>query len=113
MRLMLVFFIPLFLSAKSSFITPMEYSSSLYENPRGIGCHHCHGKKGQGKIVANYIHKKKKKSFMGPKINSINYDEFERALMSSKKGMPRYYLTIKEIKALFFYLQEMKVDDEN
>jgi hypothetical protein len=27
--------------------------------------------------------------------------------------MPRYYLTIKEIKALFFYLQQIKVDDEN
>jgi mono/diheme cytochrome c family protein len=113
MRFIFALFIPLFISAKSSFITPMEYSSSLYKNPRGIGCHHCHGKKGNGRLVANYIHEKKKKSFVGPKINSINYDEFEKALMNSQKGMPRYYLTIKEIKALFFYLQQIKVDDEN
>jgi cytochrome c len=90
----------------------MEYSSSLYKNPRGIGCFHCHGEKGEGRLVAEYMHNKEKKSFAGPKINSINYDRFEKALESSIKGMPRYYLTTKEIKALFFYLQQIKVEDE-
>lgn len=113
MRHVTALFLPLFLYAKSSFITPLEYSSSLYKNPRGIGCYHCHGEKGEGKVVAEYVHEKKKKSFRGPAINSLNYDEFKKALNSSKKGMPRYYLTTKEIKALFFYLQQMKVENEN
>lgn len=61
MRFVFLLFIPLIVSAKSSFITPLEYSSSLYKNPRGIGCFHCHGEKGEGKTVATYIHKKQKK----------------------------------------------------
>lgn len=69
--------------------------------------------KKEGKIVAEYTHNKEKKSFIGPKINSLNYDEFKSSLERSKKGMPRYYLTTDEIKALFFYLQQMKVEDEN
>jgi len=112
MRFVIILFLPLFIHAKSSFITPLEYSSSLYKNPRGIGCYHCHGEIGEGKVVANYTHKKKKKSFKGPKINALSYEVFQKALNRSKKGMPRYYLTKSEIKALYFYLQHMKVKDE-
>ena len=90
----------------------MEYSSSLYKNPRGIGCDNCHGEKGEGKLVASYMHKKKKKEFRGPAINNIIFNDFKEALNKSKRGMPRYYLTNSEIKALFFYLQEIKVIDE-
>ena len=115
MRLLLLVFsihLPLYLYAKSSFITPFEYSSSLYKNPRGIGCYHCHGEKGEGRLVARYMHKKEKKVFAGPEINSLSYEEFKKALNISKKGMPRYYLTNSEIKALYFYLQQIKVEDE-
>ncbi len=112
MRFVIFLLLPLFLFAKSSFITPLEYSSSLYKNPRGIGCHHCHGEKGEGKLIAQYVHDKKKRSFRGPKINSINYDKFRKALDESLKGMPHYYLTKEEVKALFFYLQQMKIEDE-
>ncbi len=112
MRYAVVLFLPLFLYAKSSFITPLEYSSSLYKNPRGIGCYHCHGENGEGRVVAQYIHEKKKKSFSGPKINSLSYNQFRRALNSSKNGMPRYYFTTDEIKALYFYLQQKKVENE-
>jgi len=113
MRSVLVLLLPFLLYAKSSFITPMEYSSSLYKNPRGIGCDNCHGGKGEGKLVATYIHKKKKKEFRGPAINNVIFNDFKKALNSSKRGMPRYYLTNSEIKALFFYLQEIKILDEN
>lgn len=112
MRFVVVLFLPFVLFAKSSFITPLEYSSSLYKNPRGIGCYHCHGEKGEGKLVAKYMHKKEKKSFIGPAINSLSYDKFKKALNTPKQGMPRYYLTKDEIKALYFYLQQMKIDDE-
>ncbi|MCD6259744.1 MAG: cytochrome c [Helicobacteraceae bacterium] len=104
--LLFVFSLPLF--SASSFITPMEYASQLYKNPRGIGCHHCHGEKGEGKIVANYIDKKEQKSFRAPAINEIGFKKFYRALEVRKNGMPRYFLTKKEVQSLYFYLQEMK-----
>jgi len=112
MRILLISLLPLLLCAESSFITPMEYSSSLYKNPRGIGCDNCHGLKGEGKLVATYIHKKKKKEFRGPAINNVLFSDFKDSLNKSKKGMPRYYLTDSEIKALFFYLQEIKLIDD-
>ncbi|WP_297440423.1 c-type cytochrome [Sulfurimonas sp.] len=103
-----IFFLtlPLLLSATSTFITPMEYASQLYENPRGIGCQKCHGKNGEGKVIATYIYKKKKKSFVGPAINSVSFKDFDKALNKRKKGMPRYYLTNKEVEALYFYLHK-------
>ncbi|MDA7816836.1 cytochrome c [Sulfurimonas sp.] len=110
MKYLLILLLPIILFAKSSFITPMEYSSSLYKNPRGIGCNNCHGANGEGKIVAQYIHKKEKKSFFGPSINNINYSKFYRALSIRKRGMPRYFLTEKEIKALYFFLQQKKIE---
>jgi len=112
MRYIITLFVPYFLHATSSFITPMEYSSSLYKNPRGIGCYNCHGMKGEGRLVATYTHKKKKKEFRGPPINSMLFSDFENSLNRSKKGMPRYYLTKSEIKALYFYLQETKLKNE-
>ncbi|WP_363114104.1 cytochrome c [Sulfurimonas sp. RIFOXYD12_FULL_33_39] len=105
---MLLFFMPFFLFGDTTFITPMEYASSLYKNPRGIGCQKCHGDYGEGKIVANYIHKNENKSFVAPSINSIDFDRFYTALNVRRNGMPRYFLTRKEIQALYFYLQEKK-----
>lgn len=112
MKFILTILLPIIIYAKSSFITPMEYSSSLYKNPRGIGCDNCHGEKGEGVLVATYIHKEKKKEFRGSVINNVIYSDFKDALNKAKKGMPRYYLTESEIKALFFYLQEIKIIDE-
>jgi hypothetical protein len=101
-----IFFLPFMLCAESTFITKQEYASQLYKNPRGIGCEHCHGKSGQGKVIANYMHKNKKRSFVGPQINNVEFRAFYKALNESKKGMPRYYLTQKEIEALYFYLHQ-------
>ncbi|WP_373002394.1 cytochrome c [Sulfurimonas sp.] len=114
MRFFLLFAFPYFLFGATSFITPLEYASQLYKNPRGIGCHHCHGEKGEGKLVASYIHKKKKKTFEGPAINRLDFNTFYKALDKRKNGMPRYFLTKKEVQALYLYLQENKgsLDDE-
>ena len=106
MKYILFLTIPFFLFASSSFITDMEYSSQLYKNPRGIGCQHCHGNKGEGKLIANYMHKKEKKSFSGPAINKMSFAAFHQALNNRKSGMPRYFLTKKEVQALYLYLQE-------
>ncbi len=103
---MFCFFIPLYLVADTSFITPMEYASQLYKNPRGIGCHHCHGENGEGKVIAIYIQKNKHKVFKAPAINKIQYHKFYNALNKKNKGMPRYFLTIKEINALYLYLHK-------
>jgi mono/diheme cytochrome c family protein len=97
--------------AKTTFITPMEYASQLYKNPRGIGCQNCHGLNGEGKVVAKYMHKNIKKVFKGPAINDIEYKTFYEKLNKRNKGMPRYFLTTKEIKALYMYLH--KDDKEN
>lgn len=104
MRYFLTLLTPLFLFAQSSFITPMEYASSLYKNPRGIGCNKCHGENGEGKVIAHYLHKNKQKVFSAPKINTLKFKEFYKALHVRKKGMPRYFLTQQEIEALYMYL---------
>ena len=91
---------------ETTFITPMEYASQLYKNPRGIGCHNCHGDNGEGKLIATYMHKKKKKEFRAPAINKIEYSKFYNALNRRNRGMPRYFLTKKEIEALYLYLHQ-------
>jgi mono/diheme cytochrome c family protein len=106
MRFLIYITLPFLLFAKTTFITPMEYASQLYENPRGIGCHLCHGDKGEGKIVASYIDKEKKKTFGGSAINKLEYAVFYKALKERKSGMPRYFLTDKEIKALYLFLHK-------
>jgi len=93
-------------SATSSFITPLEYASQLYKNPRGIGCQHCHGDNGEGKLIAKYKHKNKQKRFDGPAIDKVSYVEFYKALNRRKNGMPRYFLTQKEIEALYLFLHQ-------
>ena len=102
--LLLLFFHTLY--AMSSFITPLEYASQLYKNPRGIGCGKCHGDHGEGLVIATYKHKNKPRSFKAPPINNIDFKEFYKALNKRKKGMPRYYLTNGEIKALYLYLHQ-------
>lgn len=99
---------PVWVYAQASFITPMEYASQLYKNPRGIGCFKCHGEYGEGKIIAHYIHKKKEQKFSAPAINMLDYKTFSDALNKRLVGMPRYFLTDKEIRSLYFFLQEKK-----
>jgi len=106
MKYILLFTLSLSLFADTTFITPLEYASQLYKNPRGIGCQHCHGDKGEGKLIAKYIHKGKHKEFRAPAINSLDLQTFFIQLNKRKKGMPRYFLTQKEIKALYFYISE-------
>jgi hypothetical protein len=106
MRYILFLTLPLLLCAKTTFITQEEYAAQLYKNPRGIGCQNCHGEKGEGKIVAKYIDKNVEKSFQGSAINNLDYAAFYKALNMRLDSMPRYFLTSKEISALYFYLNE-------
>ncbi len=112
MKIFVLFLIPLALFAKSTFITPNEYETQLYKNPRGIGCQLCHGENGEGKLIAEYVHKNKKKSFNGPSIDTLTFREFYLALNKRKRGMPRYFLTDKEIKALYRHVHKEQKQEE-
>ena len=112
MKYLLLLITPFYLFATSSFITPAEYAAQLYKNPRGIGCQKCHGDNGEGKLIASYKHKGEKKEFRGPQINSLNYTEFYKAVNRRKIGMPRYFLTNKEIEALYLHLHKNEKKEE-
>jgi len=102
--------------ANSDFITPMEYASQLYNNPRGIGCQECHGKHGEGLVIAKYKHKNRDRIFVSPRINNVDFIKFKKVLNRRTKGMPRYFLTNQEIEALYFYLHsndnKKKINDK-
>lgn len=89
------------------FISFKDYGKNLYKNPRGIGCDKCHGVNGEGGIIASYTHKGKPKTLNAPSIKNLEFSIFRKALDSKKIGvMPNYYLTDKEIEAIYFYLYE-------
>lgn len=90
------------------FISYAEYGKNLYENPRGIGCNKCHGAQGQGNIIANYTHKGIDKTLNAPNIKTLSYEYFITVLQNPKKStvMPKYYLTQKEIEAIYYYIKE-------
>lgn len=100
--------IPLFLNADESFITQFEYGKMLYENPRGIGCVHCHGKEGNGSLIATYKHKGTLRTLLAPPINELPYERFSQAMLKNNGIMPRYYLESSELRAIHLYLKEMK-----
>jgi hypothetical protein len=104
MRIFAVFMLCFPLFAVDSFITTEEYAQQLYSNPRGIGCHHCHGDDGKGKVVATYTQKKEQHEFAGPAIDKVPFATFSRALDSRVRGMPRYFLTKNEIRTLYYFL---------
>lgn len=94
------------LHAEVSFITEAEYASQLYHSPRGIGCHKCHGEKGEGRLIAAYKEKGEKKTFHPPAIDQLDYASFVEAMKERQRGMPRYFLTAQEIKTLYLYLHQ-------
>jgi len=107
MQILLLFLLLLssvYAQEKDSFITETEYAQHLYKNPRGIGCDKCHGKKGEGMIIARYKHKGEKKVLETKEITSLDYETFALALKVKKSIMPKYFLTNKEIKSLYDYL---------
>lgn len=99
-----------------SFLSSVEYGRLLYKNPRGISCSQCHGKTGKGgqKIAKYYDKKKNPKLLKGVNITTYSLDELRASLSNQyrenhkrkyHKIMPMYYLTEKEIQAIFDYLQ--------
>ena len=106
--LSLLFLPALFAQEKDSFITEQEYAQNLYENPRGIGCNKCHGKKGEGMLIARYKHKNENRILKTESINYLSFEKFQEALRNKKGVMPKYFLTASEIKTLYNYLHKEK-----
>jgi hypothetical protein len=100
----------LFLHA-DSFITPYEYSELLFQNPHGIGCDKCHGQYGKGGVIAQYEHKGEQRALIAPPLQELSFKAFKKALSKRQKNMPKYYLTQKEIKVLYYFVQSHR-DDE-
>ena len=122
----LVIFLFTLLYAKNDnwFITNLEYGKMLYNNPRGISCAKCHGKKGEGKIITSYINSKGEKIIIKTKpFKNLTFEKLKKALFHEIKVkpilkkdpdsplkfiniMPKYdYLTDNEIKAILLYLK--------
>ncbi len=104
MRVIFIVFLLVVSMFAEDFITKMEYAKMLYLNPRGIGCNLCHGKRGQGSIIARYRSKGKREVLKAPAINNLGLSEFSQALKNTHKIMPTYFLTDKEIDILYFYV---------
>lgn len=92
------------LANAEDFITQTEYAKMLYSNPRGIGCNNCHGKKGEGGVLATYTQKGEKKSLKAPPINNLSPKEFRRGILKPSPVMPSYFLTDEEIVSLYNYV---------
>lgn len=100
-------------SKNESFITEYEYGKLLYHNPRGIGCHNCHGKRGEGMVIAKYSHRGKERELIGPSVNNILYEKFKATLSKEGRVMPKYFLVEDEIKAIYYYLEESNKEKES
>ena len=116
--LIILFFVADFVNAQiidNSFITKKEYGAMLYKNPRGIGCHKCHGLKAQGLLIAKYKNRNKnnqliQKSIMAPAINTIDFDKFKSVLMQKRNRssiMPTYFLTVDELISIHYYITNL------
>ncbi len=88
------------------FISQYEYGQMLYANPRGVSCQKCHGKLGKRNFITSFEEKNGSiRKFFAPDIRHLSFKKFSDALKSGGKIMPRYYLTKKEIEAIYKYIQ--------
>jgi len=104
-KILLVAVFPFLLSAQEDFISHYEYGEMLYANPRGVSCSECHGDSGEGKTIVEYRDIHGKQSLKGSDIRKKSLKDMILAMNTYHKIMPRYYLTDKEIEAIYDYLK--------
>jgi len=110
--LVVTFFITLLFS--EDFISEFEYGQMLYQSPRGVSCASCHGKLGEPTYVATLIEDNgTKKDFITPDIRKFSLEKFRIALAKGGKIMPKYYLTNKEVEAIYKYIQEVNTQQSS
>ena len=88
------------------FISEYEYGQMLYKNPRGVSCAKCHGDLGEGVFIASFKNREGKEfKFYGPDIRRLDIRRFNSAISRGGKVMPKFYLTDKEVEAIFKYIK--------
>jgi len=101
------------------FISEYEYGQMLYKDPRGVSCASCHGTVGEKTFIASYKREDgTNRDFYSPDIRELDLKKFKRALDRGGKIMPKYYLTDKEVEAIFKYIktvnkESIKSDEGN
>lgn len=107
---LLLLLLPLFISANEDFISHYEYGQMLYNNPRGVSCSQCHGENGKGKLIVSYKEGNSEKRIEGSDIRNKTFLDMVRSVNEYHDIMPRYYLTNKEVRAIYDYIQELKLN---
>ncbi len=102
----LLVLIPLLLGANEDFISHYEYGEMLYNNPRGVSCAQCHGKDGAGTIIVEYRDIHGDQIIKGSDIRKDSLYAMLKSVNNYHEIMPRYYLTDKEVEAIYDYLQK-------
>lgn len=100
----LLILLPLLLCGEEGFISHYEYGEMLYENPRGVSCAQCHGASGEGRIIVKYKDAEGVQALRGADIRHDDLATMITAVRAYHKVMPRYYLTNKEVEAIYDYL---------
>ena len=89
------------------FISEFEYGQMLYSDPRGVSCASCHGKVGKKRFIASYKDNDVLKEFYAPDIREVDLKQFKKALDNGGRIMPKYYLTNREVEAIFKYIKSV------
>ncbi len=106
MRVWFISIFSLILLNGGDFISEFEYGQMLYKNPRGVSCASCHGALGEGSYIASIFDNNHTEiKFSGPDIRALNFDIFKKVVVKGGKIMPKYYLTRKEIEAIYKYIR--------
>ena len=108
MHYALTLFFSVAFACAGDFITQMEYAKMLYANPRGIGCNHCHGPKGEGRVLARYKDKGKEKELIAPALQGLSQEQFAKGILNPKSIMPTYFLTKDEIESLYYFITNIQ-----
>ena len=101
------------------FISEYEYGQMLYKDPRGVSCASCHGTVGESTFIASFKNEDNTtRDFYSPDIRKLDLKSFKKALDRGGRIMPKYYLTDKEVEAIYKYIksvnsESVKSDDSN
>jgi hypothetical protein len=106
-RLLILFLVTTNFIFGKYFITEREYGQLLFDDPRGVSCKKCHGNFGKGRFIGKFEDENgEEKSFYGPDLSGLSLSEFKKALAKGGTIMPRYYLTEKEINAIYEFIKK-------
>lgn len=106
-RLLLIAALGASVWSKESFITSYEYGEKLYNQPRGIGCSKCHGKKGEGDQIVSYKDGEKTVTLIAPNIRFMPASKIKEGVEKNHPSfVPKYFLVDDEYKSLQTFLEK-------